>query len=204
MKNKNNLNDNRSGIYKIFHIESGKVYIGSAKNLRVRKNSHHSTLNKNKHENSYLQNAWNKYGVSAFEFHIIEYCDLNDLNSREQYYIFLYNACDRNYGYNLRIIAGSNRGIKWSKESRDKLSKTVTGKKVSDETKNLLLSYASQPKSEEIKAKISKTLKGRKYSAERCANMSKGKSEKRKFILTEPPINVETFAEKDYIVDSTI
>jgi hypothetical protein len=58
----------KSGIYRIRHIESGKGYIGSALILRVRWNGHISTLRKQTHRNSYLQNAFNKYGEKAFIF----------------------------------------------------------------------------------------------------------------------------------------
>lgn len=51
-----------SGIYKILNIKNGKFYIGSSNNIKVRWSQHKTLLKNNKHENKYLQNAWNKYG----------------------------------------------------------------------------------------------------------------------------------------------
>ena len=54
-----------------------KSYIGSSKNLYQRLLKHFALLRHNKHENVYLQNAWNKYGESSFEWFIIEICDVS-------------------------------------------------------------------------------------------------------------------------------
>ncbi|MCR4299295.1 MAG: GIY-YIG nuclease family protein, partial [Gallionella sp.] len=61
-----------SGIYKIEHTTSGKVYIGSAADLVKRFSTHRVALRKSKHPNSKLQRAWNKYGEAEFMFSIIE------------------------------------------------------------------------------------------------------------------------------------
>lgn len=53
-----------SGIYGIFNLVNGKVYIGSAINLKKRFSDHKGRLQKQKHRNGYLQNAWNKYRES--------------------------------------------------------------------------------------------------------------------------------------------
>lgn len=52
----------KSGIYMIINNINEKKYIGSAKNIDKRWYEHRYTLNKNCHDNSLLQNAWNKYG----------------------------------------------------------------------------------------------------------------------------------------------
>ena len=58
-------------------------------------------LNKNKHNNSYLQNAWNKYGSEIFNFIIIENCSIEDLNKRESYYVSILN---KDLIYNLAAV----------------------------------------------------------------------------------------------------
>jgi group I intron endonuclease len=93
---------NKSGIYSIVNASNGKIYIGSAKKINTRINAHKNMLKRNKHYNTYLQNAYNKHGV--FVYSIVELCEESDLSSREQFYIDKYNSCDENAGYNLAKI----------------------------------------------------------------------------------------------------
>ena len=61
-----------SGIYKIRNLINNKIYIGSTINFRQRWYTHKTLLTNNKHPNSHLQNAWNKYGPANFVFEIME------------------------------------------------------------------------------------------------------------------------------------
>lgn len=79
------------GIYKIENTLNGKLYIGSSSNIKERLINHKSMLRCNKHHSIYLQNAYNKYGVSNFVFEVIEECKLEDLIIKEQNYINKYN-----------------------------------------------------------------------------------------------------------------
>ena len=77
-----------AGIYKITNLITNLFYIGHAKDIELRWKSHESTLNRNIHDNSYLQAAWNKYGAENFEFVAIEGVeDLDKLIEREQFWI---------------------------------------------------------------------------------------------------------------------
>lgn len=76
-----------SGIYCLINIVNNKRYIGSSKNMRRRMWCHRACLRHNKHENPYLQNSWNKYGESNFDYYILEKCDEDKLLEREQWYI---------------------------------------------------------------------------------------------------------------------
>ena len=76
-----------SGIYQIENKINSKVYIGSSNNIKRRWQKHKALLRHNKHPNSHLQAAWNKYGEDSFEFSIIEECSLSDLLNKEQYYL---------------------------------------------------------------------------------------------------------------------
>ena len=105
-----------SGIYCIENKINHKSYIGSSKNLYQRLLKHFALLRHNKHENAYLQNAWNKYGESSFEWSIIEICDISILTEREQYCIDLFGA-----EYN--ITKKAERNV-LSKESRIKQVET--------------------------------------------------------------------------------
>ena len=92
-----------TGIYKIENKINNKKYIGQSKNIHRRWKQHKHYLNKNQHENQYLQSAWNKYGENSFNFEIICKCNEVELNQWEEYYINKYDTFrDRNKGYNLQ------------------------------------------------------------------------------------------------------
>jgi len=186
----------RGGIYVIAHIASGKAYVGSAVNFKRRFNSHRSSLALNKHHSGKLQNAWNKYGESAFSFSIIEVVpEARDLVAREQAWIDEMDSVAR--GYNISPTAGSPLGVKHSAETCAKVSirlvgnKHALGLKHSDETKAKIaaksrgrapfaghvhsdksrlamsLKRAGVSLTEEHCAKIGAAHKGKKYSDER-------------------------------------
>lgn len=113
-------------IYQIRHVESGKVYVGSAVNPHQRCYEHRSILSRGLHHSAYLQRAWNKYGESAFVFEIVEPVLLvEDLIAREQYWIDALHASDPAHGYNTAPVAGSNLGMKHTDERRAKMSKIM-------------------------------------------------------------------------------
>lgn len=98
-----------AGIYEIKNIKTDKVYIGQSKDIMERWRDHVRRLKKQKHDNHYLQNAWNKYGAEAFCFNILETCepDFNTLNELEVKWINKKNALDDKYGYNIASGGGN-------------------------------------------------------------------------------------------------
>lgn len=92
------------GIYIIKNKINGKIYIGSSSNINNRIKQHKYLLRKTIHKNKYLQNAWNKYGESNFEFLIIKetVLDKDSLLKLEQKYI---DKMDKKLIYNLTLIA---------------------------------------------------------------------------------------------------
>lgn len=114
---------NEPGIYEILNIKNNKRYIGQSQKVRTRLLKHRRILIKNEHGNIHLQNSVNKYGIECFEFNLIEYCPIDELDSKEDYYISYFNSNNREYGYNHRIDNKTNRGLKWSDEVREKISK---------------------------------------------------------------------------------
>ena len=117
------------GIYEIKSKINGRSYIGSSENIHRRWNHHINNLLKNKHHSIILQRHVNKYGINDLAFSILEICNDNNLIEKEQVYI------NNNKPYfNIRKIADSNKGIKRSIETKEKLSKINLGKKLSENT----------------------------------------------------------------------
>ncbi len=100
-----------SGIYQIRCIPTGKIYVGSAVNLRVRWRDHCRKLHLGEHINLHLQNAWNKYGEENFEFSVLEFVEEPDLLKAEQSWIDGTNCVDKNIGFNICPIAGYPGGL---------------------------------------------------------------------------------------------
>ena len=60
------------GIYIIFNRISKNIYVGSSIGIEKRFGKHKNSLKLNNHQNQYLQNAYNKHGLGAFKFSILE------------------------------------------------------------------------------------------------------------------------------------
>jgi group I intron endonuclease len=118
-----------TGIYAIKHLESGKLYVGSAIDIRKRWTEHRKTLKKETHHSSLLQRAWNKYGKDAFVFVVLEEVyDMDRLIEREQYWINKTQSCIRGVGYNICINAGNRLGMRHTIEAKQKISLANTGR----------------------------------------------------------------------------
>jgi group I intron endonuclease len=155
-----------SGIYEIVNKENGKKYIGSSSNLKKRKSDHFSLLRRKKHKNPHLQHSWNKYGEDCFDFIILEICagDKKTLENREQYYLDMLNP-----EFNICVTAGNQTGMKRSKESRNKMSKSHIGISVNkgrkhtlESRKNMSLAHKGHINSPEARMKISIANTGKK------------------------------------------
>ncbi len=90
-----------SGIYCIRCMLNGKVYIGQSKNMLNRCKVHADNLDRGKHHNEHLQNAWTKYGPDEFEFRVLEECPEEMLDIRETSWIAYANSIDPSCGYNM-------------------------------------------------------------------------------------------------------
>ena len=117
--------ENKSGIYEIYNTRNQKRYIGQSIHIRTRLLKHINLLNKNQHKNKHLQSSWNRYGEELFEINVLEYCPINELDLKEDYYISLYHSNDSRYGFNYRIDNKTNRGLKWSEEQREKMQQQI-------------------------------------------------------------------------------
>ena len=146
-----------TGIYAIRHRESGKVYIGSSQGIEGRWRSHRHQLNRGDHSSPVLQNCWNRHGPDAFEFVIVEVCDIDKLIEREQFHIDAH-GCIAPAGFNCAPVAGSRRGVP---------QPASVGVAVGN-------AHRGKPKSAEQRAKMSAAALGRKKSPEHIAAIAAG------------------------------
>lgn len=100
-----------------------KRYIGQTYSIKNRFYRHKNELLKNKHHNTHLQNAWNKYGIENFEFIILEYCDIELLNEREIYWIKFYDSF--NNGYNQ---TSGDIGCRGYKHTQSEIAKMISSR----------------------------------------------------------------------------
>jgi len=115
-----------SGVYCIEFIPTGRKYIGSSHKVLTRLRSHKSLLARGNHPNPILQAYYNKYGASSFSVSVIEeVCDINQLLTREQYWINILNTVAA--GFNILPETGSSRGWKATEEQKKRRSERVRG-----------------------------------------------------------------------------
>lgn len=111
------LTRREAGIYAIVHVATGRIYVGSAVDLRHRCNQHLSLLRNGRHHAARLQRAWNRDGDSAFRFEVLEVLDREDLLVPvEQAWINFLGAYAPKGGYNSLSTAGRVLGLKHTPE----------------------------------------------------------------------------------------
>jgi len=119
-------NKGKPGIYRWKNLITNESYIDSSISLSNRFSHYYSlAFLKRKVEkgSSAIYNALLKYGHSNFSLDIIEYCEINQLVSKEQYYMDILKP-----KYNIQKTAGSRSGIKQSKATNKLLSNVFKGR----------------------------------------------------------------------------
>lgn len=186
-----------SGIYLIQNKTNGKVYIGQTRHLHKRWKEHKISLRGHYHRNRYLQFAWDKYGEESFQFRVLEYCAIEQLDEREQHYLDIYMP--KGLCYNLaKDVKASRKGMIVNEESRALMRNAKLGKKASPETRILMSEMRRGEKhplfgkrhSETTLEKMRKAhqgqsspMKGRQHSQE--ANQKNSEAHRGKTLSTE-------------------
>lgn len=157
-----------TGIYRIINNITGDFYIGSASRIgktpsqtgfTVRFDKHLRQLRENKHYNRFLQNSFNKYKEQSFTFEVLSICPPEYCIKLEQW--FLDNMKP---SYNIRIIADSNKGIKFTEEHKEKIR--IGNLKESNPEKGIKISKAKTGKirPEWVREKLSLSKTGKPKS----------------------------------------
>ena len=117
-------------IYKIyFKSNLFDFYIGSTIDYKKRISRHKYQLNTNKHNNTYLQNLYNKRGKSEFISEIIEEVKTSTmLIEREQYYIDELKPT-----INILKKAYSTLNYRHTNDAKEKIKKANKGRKMTEE-----------------------------------------------------------------------
>lgn len=152
--------------YKLTHRSSGKFYIGSTRDLRMRLNTHRSNLNRGVHPNHHFQkdySTWSNIDVT------VSYCNtVEQAIELEQTMLNRFHntslCCNLDSKTCLKSTTGG--GWKLSDEAKEKHRVASTGKTHSEETKALLLSkrLGIFKHTQETKDEMSRTRKGLKHN----------------------------------------
>jgi len=144
-------------IYLITNINNNMLYVGQTRTHRKNKNKYRAfgslcrfkdhiseAINNTKmNQCKYLNNAIRKFGADKFKIEILEMCNIEELNNKEQYYIKKYNTLYP-YGYNLTIGGKKLSKIKIINNDECKSFKKrgrPHGYKHTDETKNKMKEF---------------------------------------------------------------
>lgn len=122
-------NKGKSGIYMWTNKLTSDIYVGQSKDLSKRFIKYFNFSYLKNRDTLIISRALIKYGYSNFYLTILEYCDISELNQREQHYFDKLNP-----KYNLLKVAGSSLNHKHSEQTKAKISKALKGVYVKDKS----------------------------------------------------------------------
>lgn len=200
-------------VYKATNIINDKCYIGQTIFcLDDRKYNHFYNTFTLKIQR-YFYNAIRKHGKDNFKWEILCECDTKDeLDDMEFHYIKQYHSHGIN-GYNLTDGGErGNFGYKHSDETKDKISKKLSGRIFSNETKEKMSkSHIGKKLSNKTRDKMSIIRKGKNVSNETRDKMSKalkGRISTRKlktYIIIYPNnMIIKTSRLRDFCVENNL
>lgn len=172
----------KGGIYLILCKNSDKVYVGSSKDFGYRWEQHLLKLRNGAHHNNVLQNAFNKYGESSFEFAPI--IELGEYD-RSVYFEEENRVISEMQSEGVKLFNLAHAGGGWSKsiEQLDPqkyiqiCSNISSGIRkfidsLTDEQRCMLYGRKGVPLTDERKEHLSNFWKGKKKSPETRSKMS--------------------------------
>jgi len=121
-------NKGKAGIYMWTNKLTGDIYVGQSVDLSKRFIKYFSLSYIESRKELIISRALIKYGYSNFSVTILEYCNVSELDIKEQHYFDTLNP-----QYNIKKIAGgSSKGLILSEETKAKISKSLKGVYVAD------------------------------------------------------------------------
>jgi group I intron endonuclease len=142
-------------IYRIYHIDSNKSYIGKCSKGLSRILDHLKAWKnpKQDYRAKLLYRAMRKYGIDSFDYEILYTAsDENELNLKEKYYIEKFKTLDRNFGYNL--TEGGTGGNTWGHLTPEDLLKAKERLRKSNKK-----FWKKDPRAKELRKILSNNLK---------------------------------------------
>jgi group I intron endonuclease len=186
-----------SGIYKITHRETGRVYIGQSIKLKRRLNGYKNSGGSG-NGNSVIKRAILKYGWDAFDWEILLYADNMDYLNEMEIKLIKHYDCLAPKGFNIET-GGSN--APFPEHLKKLFSEQRKGKKFSDEAKkNMSIGQKkrwenpTQEMLDKVKEQARNINLGKQFSEEHKAKISNT----RKRLIAEGKLINNTFAGKKH------
>lgn len=169
-------------IYTFKNLVNGKIYVGQTNNPERRKQDHLKSAKEGVEGRLYW--AIRKHGEENFLFEVIENCEDDITNQREEFWITHFDSFENGYNsttggdhYKLSEEAKKKIGLAarrpMSEEQKQKLREANKGKKPPPHSEETLRKMSESmkgkntgPKSEEHKKKLSEAHRGKKLSDE--------------------------------------
>ena len=202
------------GIYRIYHQQSGRSYVGKSVNIRKRAKAHFLP----KDTGCYISKSISKHGKNAFAWEVLELCSEDNLEIREAHWIAALD-CMVPHGYNLtpgdshsrhtvetrRKISEAHQGKRKSESHRRNLAKAQKGKRLSKaqcEKMSEMFSGAGNPfygkkHTAETRQKIAEHNKKRVVSEETRQKLSMSRKGKKRPVETCRKISAAKFGKKN-------
>jgi group I intron endonuclease len=168
----------KPAIYLIYCLGNQKSYVGQSKSVKKRFSDHRSNLKNQRHVNTHLQQAYDKYGADMFVFKVLEYLEdtsPENLTIRETYWIDFFDSTNREKGFNKKEAGNAGRH---NEETKQKISEIKKSKnlKHSDEARAKIKEARARqiliPYTEERREKLRASNTGKKASDEARKKMS--------------------------------
>lgn len=147
----------------------------------------------------YINRALLKGGYSSFSLSILEYCSVDNLIEREQYYLDILKP-----DYNICTQAGSTLGKLHSTEAKDKISSTKKGTFEGEANSFYGKTHLEESRRKMVEAKLGRTLtelakekisaaqQGKKFSEDHKSNLSQAQPNRKNILVVDLDTGVET------------
>lgn len=181
------------------NLLTGKIYVGSAQNIKRRLTSYYTISFLEQETSMYICRSLLKHGYSSFGLSILEYCSVENLVQREQYYIDTLKP-----GYNICKTAGSTLGKAHSEDTKGRISVSKKGTYQGENNSFFGGVHSEESRkrmseiklgttlSDIIKAKISASKRGKKFTEEHTANLSASQPSSKKISVLDIETDIET------------